>query len=379
MIFIKYFIFFLFFSFLFGDSSSEPRISNFNNYKKLNANFKLEKLDINFDFPWALSFVNNDELIVTEKGGGLFLFNLVNFSKKKIEHNIPHIEYYSGGQQGGLLDVYYNTDDNYFYFTYSYDFDSEYSSAAIARGKLVNNEIIYFQNLLIATPRMKENRHFGSRIVIKGNELYAGFGERGGEMIAQDPRTHPGSIIRIQTDGQIPKDNPHFTTHPEWLPEIYAIGVRNPQGIALMPNKEILFSSHGPRGGDHIAIARPGSNFGWKHIAWGGREYSGINIGKSAFDSKFNLPELSWVPSIAVSSIHFYEGKVFPEWQGDLIVCSLNGEALIRIDYENDVIVGEEIIFKNKIGRIRDFDIDKDGNIYLISDARKSAIWKLTR
>lgn len=199
-------------------------------------------------------------------------------------------------------------------------------------------------------------------------------------MIAQDPHAHPGSIIRIHTDGTIPNDNPHYTSHPDWLPEIYVIGVRNPQGITLTPDKQnILFSSHGPRGGDHIAMANSGANFGWKHISWGGSEYTGLSIGQTAFDSRFTSPMLSWVPSMAISSIQFYEGSVFPEWAGDLIVCSLNGEALIRIDFENGNIVGEEIIFKNKIGRIRDFDIDKDGNIYLISDARKSAIWKLTR
>jgi glucose/arabinose dehydrogenase len=375
---IKY-IFFLFCLLPFLTFSTLLNTSNYKKYNYSNLLFKLEKLDVNFEYPWALSFVNDDELIVTEKGGGLFLYNLVNHSKKKIKHNIPHIKYDPGGQQGGLLDIYYNPNDDFFYFSYSHDFDGKYSSTAIARSKLVNDEIVDFQDLLIAQPKLKENRHYGSRIVIKDNELYAGFGERGGEMIAQNPQAHPGSIVRILTDGQIPKDNPHFTTHPNWLPEIYVIGVRNPQGIALTPNKEVLFSNHGPRGGDHIAIARPGSNYGWKHIAWGGTEYTGISIGKSAFDSQFTLPELSWVPSIAVSSIQFYEGKVFPELKGDLIVCSLNGEALIRIDYENDAIVGEEIIFKSEIGRIRDFDIDKDGNIYLISDARKSAIWKLTR
>ena len=106
-------------------------------------------------------------------------------------------------------------------------------------------------------------------------------------MIAQDPKTHPGSIVRIKTDGSVPNDNPHFTSHPDWLPEIYSIGVRNSQGITLTPENDVLFSSHGPRGGDHIAIAQPGANFGWKHISWGGSEYTGIKIGKSPFDDQF--------------------------------------------------------------------------------------------
>ena len=121
---------------------------------------------------------------------------------------------------------------------------------------------------------MSKNIHWGSRIVINKNLLYAGFGERGLGMIAQDPSKHPGSIIRIYIDGSIPKDNPHHTNKPNWLPEIYQIGVRNPQGMAISPkNKKIYFSQHGPRGGDNIGILKKSGNYGWKVVAWGGTEY----------------------------------------------------------------------------------------------------------
>ena len=358
---------------------AEPKISDYKNYPKTNSEYKLQKLDVSFEHPWGISFISKDEIIISEKGGGLFKFNVKTSNKTQINHNIQHIEYKPGGKQGGLLDVYFNQKDDYLYFTYSYDHQDKFSSSAIARGKLEDNEIIDFQNLLIAFPKLKENRHYGSRIVIKENNLFAGFGERGGEMIAQDPQTHPGSIIRIKTDGSVPNDNPHFTSHPDWLPEIYSIGVRNPQGITLTPENDVLFSSHGPRGGDHIAIAQSGANFGWKHISWGGREYTGIKIGKSAFDEQFTPTKLNWVPSMAISSIQFYFGDSFPEWEGDLIVCSLNGESLIRLDLEDGKIIGEEVILRGDIGRIRDFDIDQNGDIYLISDLRKSPVWKLTR
>lgn len=111
----------------------------------------------------------------------------------------------------------------------------------------------------------------------------------------------------------------------------------------------------------------------------GGAEYSFLSIGDKAFNNKYKKPIKTWVPSMGISSIHFYQGDEFPEWQGDLIVSSLNGESLIRLDYENNAIVGEEIIFKNKIGRIRDFKIDAEGNIYLISDSSNSYLWKLSK
>jgi glucose/arabinose dehydrogenase len=358
---------------------ADPKISNYKKYPKTNSEYKLQKLEVSFEHPWGITTLNNEEMIISEKGGGLFKFNKKTAARTQINHNIQHIEYKPGGKQGGLLDVYFNPNDEYLYFTYSYDHDGKFSSSAIAKGKLQADEITDFQNLLIATPKLKENRHYGSRIVIKDDDLYAGFGERGGEMIAQDPNTHPGSIIRIKTDGSVPNDNPHFTSHPDWLPEIYSIGVRNPQGITLTPENDVLFSSHGPRGGDHIAIAQSGANFGWKHISWGGSEYTGIKIGKSSFDEQFTSTKLNWVPSMAISSVQFYSGQTFPEWQGDLIVCSLNGESLIRLDFEGGDIVGEEVILSGDIGRIRDFEIDQDGDIYLITDLRKSPVWKLTR
>ncbi len=358
---------------------ADQKISDYIKYPKTNSEYKLQKLVVSFEHPWGITSLNNEEMIISEKGGGLFKLNKKTAGKTQINHNIQHVEYKPGGKQGGLLDVYFNQKDEYLYFTYSYDHDGKFSSSAIAKGKLQANEITDFQNLLIASPKLKENRHYGSRIVIKGDDLYAGFGERGGEMIAQDPNTHPGSIIRIKTDGSVPNDNPHFTSHPDWLPEIYSIGVRNPQGITLTPENDVLFSSHGPRGGDHIAIAQPGANFGWKHISWGGSEYTGIKIGKSPFDDQFTSTKLNWVPSMAVSSVQFYSGQTFPEWQGDLIVCSLNGESLIRLDFEDGEIVGEEVILSGDIGRIRDFEIDQDGGIYLITDLRKSPVWKLTR
>jgi len=358
---------------------ADPKISNYKKYPKTNSEYKLQKLEVSFEHPWGITSLNNEEMIISEKGGGLFKFNKKTAARTQINHNIQHIEYKPGGKQGGLLDVYLNPNDEYLYFTYSYDHDGKFSSSAIAKGKLQADEITDFQNLLIATPNLKENRHYGSRIVIKDNHLYAGFGERGGGMIAQDPKTHPGSIIRIKTDGSVPDDNPHFTSHSDWLPEIYSIGVRNPQGITLTPENDVLFSSHGPRGGDHIAIAQPGANFGWKNISWGGSEYTGIKIGKSSFDDQFTSTKLNWVPSMAISSVQFYSGQTFPEWQGDLIVCSLNGESLIRLDFEDGEIVGEEVILSGNIGRIRDFEIDQDGDIYLITDLRKSPVWKLTR
>jgi len=364
---------------------SEEKFDNFKKYNLTKTKYKLEKIIEGLDYPWALTFLDENNLLVTEKNGGLFKINIKTKTKQKIKHSIRHIGH---DGQGGFLDAYFNNTDGFIYFTYSHHFEEvafdkklhEASSTAIARGKLIGNEINNLEILLVAKPKISTNKHFGSRIIIQGNLLYAGFGERDKGMISQDTTKHPGSIIRIKTNGEIPKDNPKFKDKIGWLPEIYSIGVRNSQGITISPhNNEVYFSNHGPRGGDFIGKVESGANFGWKDIAWGGREYSGFSIGNKAFKKKYNKPIKSWVPSMGISSIQFYDGEIFSDWVGDLLICSLNGQSLIRLDYEKNKIVGEEIIFKDKIGRIRDFTIDSQGNIYLVSDHPNSGLWRLSK
>ena len=379
----------IFFLIFLGISSvqSKEEFSNYKKYGLTKTKFKLEVVAKKLGHPWALTFIDNKYLIVTERSGGIYKINIKTGKKQEIKHYIQHINHDSGSQ-GGLLDSYFNKTDGFIYFTYSHDFKelklnkkpSNASSTAIARGKLVGNELKELEILLIAQPKQSTNKHFGSRIAIKDNMLYAGFGERDMGMISQDATKHPGSIIRIETSGEIPKDNPKFKGRNDWLPEIYVIGIRNPQGIAVSPHDhQVYFSNHGPNGGDFIGKAKSGANYGWKDIAWGGTEYSGFSIGDSPFKKKYAKPIKTWVPSMAISSIQFYQGDVFPEWKGDLIICSLNGKSLVRLDYENNKIIGEEIIFKNKIGRIRDFEIDNQGNIYLVSDSPNAKLWKLSK
>ena len=151
--------------------------------------------------------------------------------------------------------------------------------------------------------------------------------------------------------------------------------------MALSPfNNKIYISNHAPKGGDFIGEIKIGENFGWKMIGWGGVNYSGTKIGTGeAFDPRFTKPILTWVPSIAPSGIVFYKGNTFKEWEGDLLVTSLKFKMLIRVNMEKNEIINETVILKNKIGRIRDVEIDTKGNIYLISDENNSSLWKLTK
>ena len=374
-------IFYLFQSF---NAFADVKFSDYKDYEITKINFQLEEISKGLNYPWGMTFIDEENFLITEKNGRLLKINISNGEQVEISHDLNILT----GSQGGLLDVlYYN---NYIYFTYSHNRGDWYSSTAIARGKLINDNIIDTEILLIAEPKIKTTVHFGSRIVIKDNHLFASFGERGLGMISQDPTSHPGSIIRINLDGSIPKDNPKFTNQPSWLPEIYQIGVRNPQGMTLSPfDSEIYISNHGAKGGDFIGTVNEGGNYGWKVIGWGGTNYSFSKIGDGEpFKEEYDKPLLSWIPSIAPSNIQFYNGNMFEDWKGDLLVTSLKFHMLIKLEIKNNKVVNEEIIFRgckihkepcHKIGRIRDIEIDKSGSIYIITDEPESSLWKFSK
>ncbi|MBS91562.1 MAG: glucose dehydrogenase [Rickettsiales bacterium] len=376
------FCFFLIF--FFSCSFAKSEISDIAKYKTTKSKYKLSKVSEGLDFPWGMTFIDDENLLITEKKGRLLKINKSSGKQEKIQHSIQSISY----NQGGLLDVY-NNDDGYIYFTYSHkNIDKSLkdqrrgvaASTGVVRGKLDQNKIKDLQILLLAKPESYIHKHFGSRIVIKNKHLYASFGERDEGMIAQDPSKHPGSIIRINTDGSIPENNPAFLGYSKWLPEIYQIGVRNPQGMTMSPyDGKIYLSQHGPRGGDNIGVVSYGGNYGWRDIAWGGKEYSGLKIGSSPFKDIYDKPLKTWVPSIGIGNLTFYEGNTFPEWNGDLIISATKSKMLIRLDFENNKIVDEEIIFQDEIGRIRDLEVDNEGDIYLIIDQKNSALWKLSK
>ena len=380
-VFFSILIFYLSHSF---NAFADVKFSNYKDYEITKINFQLEEISKGLNYPWGMTFIDEENFLITEKNGRLLKINISNGEQIEISHDLNILT----GSQGGLLDVlYYN---NYIYFTYSHNRGDWYSSTAIARGKLINDNIIDTEILLIAEPKINQGYHFGSRIVIKDNYLFASFGERGEGMIAQDPTSHPGSIIRINLDGSIPKDNPKFTNQPSWLPEIYQIGVRNPQGMTLSPfDSEIYISNHGAKGGDFIGTVNKGGNYGWKVIGWGGTNYSFSKIGDGEpFKEEYDKPLISWVPSIAPSNMQFYTGNMFEDWKGDLLVTSLKFHMLIKLEIKNNKVVNEEIIFRgckihkepcHKIGRIRDIEIDKSGSIYIITDEQESSLWKFSK
>ena len=334
-------------------------------------NFKSNQLISGLNKPWSLTFINQNEILITEKSGQIILVNLENNKKKKISHNLNILE----DGQGGLLEILYHK--NMIFVSYSENRGNGKSSTSVASA-VFDSENLQFNNIFRAEPPINSGYHFGSRLVIKDNFLFITAGERGEGMIAQDPTKHPGSIIKIHLDGKIPKDNPKFNGKGNWLPEIYQIGVRNPQGMDVSPyDNKIYLTNHGARGGDWFGEAKYGENYGWKILGWGGTNYSGTKIGPK-WKPGFTKAIKYWVPSIAVSSMIIYKGDEFKEWNGDALITSLKDQSLRKIRFKDNEFINEKIIFKGTIGRIRDIEIQRNtGKIFLITD--DGSIWRLQK
>ena len=342
----KYFLLIIFF-FLFAS-------------KSFSENYKFNKI-VELDEPWGSSFISKDELIITEKTGKIKIININSKKTSEVKHNLNFLDV----GQGGLLDVLYK--NNFVWVSYSEDRGNWKTSTSIAKAQL-NRKGLDFRIIFQANPPIDSGYHFGSRLAIKGDYLFASAGERGQGMIAQDPTKHPGSIIRIHTDGSIPRDNPKFNGKPNWLPEIFQIGIRNPQGLTLSPfDGKIYISNHGAKGGDWFGEVKKGENYGWKILGWGGRNYSGIAIGPK-WKPGFTKAIQYWIPSIATSAITIYKGDEFKEWNGHALITSLKDKSLRKLVFKNTINVKEEIIFKDKIGRIRDIQVNpNNGKIYFLA------------
>ena len=341
--------------------------------KAFAVEIQLKKI-VDLNNPWSMTFVSNSEVMISDKEGDISIVNIETQSKSKVQHNAN----FKVDGQGGLLEILKHQD--YIYLCFTEDRGSGKTSTSIARAKFSKTNL-QFKNIFQANPPINSGYHFGCRMVIQDNRyLYASAGERGGGNIAQDPTKHPGSIIRINLDGSVPKDNPKFKGKDNWLPEIYQIGIRNPQGMTLSPfNNKVYISNHGARGGDFFGEVKFGENYGWEIWCWGGKNYNFTKCGDvQKWDKRFTKTLYTWVPSIAVSAVQIYKGEEFKEWNNHILLTSLKDQSLRKLEFQKDAVKNEKVIFKNEIGRLRDIKIGPTGKIYILSNGG-SGLWEISR
>lgn len=324
------------------------------------------------DTPWAIGHLPDGGFLVTERDGSLLLVRDGQASKVA---GVPRV--WASGQ-GGLLDVTVARDfsrTREIFLTFSKRQRSG-AGTALAIGRLSRDgrRLSNVRTLFEAAPGGSGGRHFGSRVVeARDGTLLVTIGDRGDRPSAQDRSNHNGTIVRINRDGSVPRDNP-FVGQADIRPEIWSYGHRNPQGAALDLQGRLWTSEHGAKGGDEVNNIRKGANYGWPVISYG-VHYSGRKIGEGTHKPGMEQPELYWDPSIAPSGLLIYSGRLWPQWKGDLFVGSLKFNHISRI--EGGSIREAEQIKGPETERVRDITEAPDGSIWFIS-VGQGAVFRLS-
>jgi glucose/arabinose dehydrogenase len=339
-------------------------------YPSSAGNLMVETIANGLANPWALAFLPNDRLVVTERAGRMRIVG----KEGKLSPPLAGVPHVAARGQGGLHDVVLDRDyaqNNTIYFCFA-EPASGGARTALARAKLVDGEAPRLDDVKVIFHQdgpLSSGNHFGCRIAqtADGN-LFLTMGDHFTyRNEAQNLANHLGKIVRIRPDGSVPPDNP-FVNRTGAKPEIWSYGHRNSQGAAIHPQTGKLWEhEHGPRGGDEINIPEAGKNYGWPVIGYG-IDYSGAKIHESTQRAGMEQPIKYWVPSIAPSGMAFYTGDLFPAWRGSLFVGALTGQILVRLEVKGDSVGNEERLLRPLNERIRDVRMGPDGALWLATD-----------
>jgi glucose/arabinose dehydrogenase len=332
-------------------------------------------------FPWAMAFLPDGRMLVTEREGRLRLISASGVVSPPLA-GVPEVD---DRAYNGLLDIVLDPAfrrNRRVYFTFS-EPRADGVAIAVARATLgeaglENVEIIFRQ-----MPAYDYAAHNGARLLFgAGGSLYATLGDRNRSSTAQALGTHNGKIVRLTAAGAAAANNP-FAGRADARPQIWATGLRNSQGIALRPGtREIWAVDHGPRGGDELNLIDRGGNYGWPLESAGAYEPDeaptrALRQEAAANPQTLLAPVRTWTPSIAPSSLEFYTGDKFPQWRGDLFISGLEGKALIRLKLDGVRVVAEERLLRDFNERMRQVRQGPDGLIYVLTDAAEARILRL--
>ena len=322
--------------------------------------------------PWGIKSLPDGRLLITEKTGTMRIATTAGVLSAPIT-GIPAV---NAANQGGLLGLTIDPDfatNGMIYWVYA-EATTGGNNTAVAKGKLSADEKTIEGATVIyrAKPANGSTLHYGGRILFdKSGFLVVSTGERSvleTRPLAQSVSSGLGKVIRLTKEGQPATGNPTFTGTGA-LPELYTIGHRNPQGLALNPTTgEIWLSEHGPRGGDEINRLKSGANYGWPTITYG-IEYSGEKVGAGIQQQDgLEQPVYYWDPVVSPSGMTFYTGNRVPEWQNSLFIGALSGMHIVRLAIKDNKVVGEERLLASENQRFRDVTQGNDGALYAITD-----------
>ncbi|MEL6476800.1 MAG: PQQ-dependent sugar dehydrogenase [Pseudomonadota bacterium] len=334
---------------------------------------RVERMVSGLSVPWSLAFLPDGGKLITERDGSLLHFTPT-WTRTRVS-GVPSV--YASGQ-GGLLDVQPARDfaeTREIFLSFSAPRNAGAATTLVTARLSDDNTRLEAVRTLFAQRDGHSGRHYAGRILeAEDGILFLTLGDLGDRPSAQDTGRHNGKLIRINRDGSAPADNP-FLEGP-YPPEVWTVGHRNPQGLAVAEDGTLWTNSHGARGGDEINLIEKGKNYGWPVISYG-RHYSYGQIGEGTAKPGLEQPKFHWDPSIAPSGMVIYSGKLFPDWAGDMFVGSLKFDMIARLDREGREIKGEERLFEGDYNRIRDVREGPDGAIWFLSEG-DDALYRIT-
>jgi len=329
-----------------------------------------------FESPWAMTFLPDGRMLVTEKAGILYLVSADGQQRTRVD-GIPTV---SSEGQGGLMDVVLHpgfAQNRLVYFSYS-EAGEGGKGVVLARGvfdERAQPALQKVETLFRATPYVDGDGHFAGRIAFSPDGyLFFTNGERQKFDPAQDPKATLGKILRLRDDGTPAPDNP--LAAKGFHPAVWSYGHRNQLGIAFDASGNLWEQEMGPRGGDEVNLILPGRNYGYPIVS-DGDHYDGRPIPDHATRPEFEKPKVTWTPVVSPGGLMVYSGKLWPEWKGDLFIGGLSSQALVRVDVDGtDARKGDQWPMGQ---RIREPEEGPDGAIWLLEDGRRGASGRLLK
>ena len=333
-----------------------------------------------FDEPWAMTFLPDGRLLVTEKRGRLRLLDVAATGATATSiSGVPNVAY---GGQGGLGDVVLHPEfasNNLVYLSYAEAGSGNTRGAAVARARLTldgsGGALSQLQVIWRQVPKLSGQGHYGHRLAFgPDGHLWITSGERQEFTPAQDMASNLGKIVRLNDDGSVPADNP-FAKDGGVAAQVWTLGHRNPLGIAFDAQGRLWNHEMGPRGGDELNLVERGANYGYPVVS-NGNHYDGRDIPDHDTRPEFNAPRISWTPVISPAGFVIYSGSRFPDWRGDGLIGGLSSKALVRVEFDDGT--AREAARYDMGERIREVEQGPDGDIWLLEDGKDGRLLRLT-
>ncbi|WP_301587918.1 PQQ-dependent sugar dehydrogenase [Sabulicella glaciei] len=341
------------------------------------------------EHPWGMAFLDGERFLVTERNAGRLRLGRVGGGLSEPIAGAPEVYRYKGPtnrSQGGMFDVALHprfAENRLVYLSHS-RWTDEGGGTAVTRARLEGADgrsprLEGAETIFMMNNPDGSGLHFGGRLAFHPQDgtLMLSIGDRRNMNRAQDASDHAGSIVRMRDDGSPAEGNP-FRSQQDKDAHIFAIGLRNVQGMAFRPGTtELWANDHGPQKGDEIHRIEAGKNYGWPFVT-GGVDYSGARVGEGTRRESMEPAVHIFEETVGPSGLAFYDGPVFGEWRGHALHGGLAAKALVRTRIENGRVAEKEWMLRDLDRRIRDVKVHRDGSVWLLTDHEDGEVLRLT-